>query len=192
MVINQTTGQGVFGHTDGSFAVYVSPNDSIILSVKQYERIGFRVKPDSLCQFIGSFTITPKARELDPVVVKPIKSLQQIKEEREALAMRETRTITGIEAVQSPITALYQRFSKAEKSKAKVAELEYLDNKTAIVRELLALYVLYDVVKLTDEEMEDFITFMAMDENFLKTASDIELAQFIKEKYEHYCLIHPR
>lgn len=192
MVINTSTGQGVFGHPDGSFGVYVSKNDSIVLSVKRYDRLGFRVKPDSTCQMLADFVIVARATELDPVVVKPIKSIQQIKEEREALAMRETRTITGIEAVQSPITALYQRFSREEKSKAKVAELEYKDNKIEIVRELLSLYVLYDVIQLTDEEMEDFITFMSMDENFLKTASDIELARFVKEKYEHYTLIHPR
>ncbi len=34
MVINRTTGKGVFGQPDGSFGVYVSPNDSITLSVK--------------------------------------------------------------------------------------------------------------------------------------------------------------
>jgi hypothetical protein len=128
-------------------------------------------------------------RQLNEVTIKPLKTLQQIKEERAALAQRETRTITGIEAFQSPITALYQRFSKSEQSKAKVAELEYMDNKTEVVKELLRLYVSYDVIKLDESEFEDFIYFMTLDEDFLKTASDIELATYIKDKLDHYLLL---
>jgi len=191
MVVNHSTNEGVFGQPNGSFGAYVNPNDSIILSTKGYYKIGFRVVPDSSCQFVCDFALIEKARQLNEVVIKPLKTLQQIKEEREALAQRETRTITGLEAFQSPITALYQRFSKSEKSKAKVAELEYLDNKTEVVKELLRLYVSYDVIKLDEAEFEDFIYFMTLDEDFLKTASDIELATFIKDKLDHYLLLKP-
>ena len=41
----------------------------------------------------------------------------QQKESSFDLAMRETRQVTGIEVLQSPITALYQAFSQREKSK---------------------------------------------------------------------------
>jgi len=186
MVVNRTTGKGVFGQPDGSFGVYVNANDSINLSVKGYSMVGFRVIPDSNCQFICEYAIMEKATELDPFVVKPLKTLQQIKDERATLALRETRTITGLEAFQSPITALYQRFSQKEQSKAKVAEMEYRDSKEKVLQELLQLYVAYDVINLSSEEFEDFIGFLAMDENFLKTASDMELITFIKDKFEHY------
>jgi hypothetical protein len=186
MVVNRTSGKGVFGQPDGTFAVYVNPNDSITLSVKGYGMIGFRAVPDSLCQFTGDFVLEEKGTDLDEVVVKPLKTLQQIKEERAELAMRETRTITGIEAFQSPITALYQRFSQKEQSKAKVAEMEYKDSKEAIVQELLRLYVAYDIIELDEEEFMAFIEFLAIDDNFLKTASDMELITYIKDKFEHF------
>lgn len=191
MVVNTSTGKGVFGQPDGTFGVYVSNNDSIVLSVKGYERYGFRVKGDSSCHFEVYAAVEKKARQIDEVVIKPLKSLQQIKEERADLALRETRTITGIEAFQSPITALYQRFSKKEQSKALVAQKEYEDSKEEIVQELLRLYVSYDIIKLNSDDFIDFIRFMAMDENFLKTASDLELITFIKDKLEHYLLLHP-
>jgi hypothetical protein len=186
MVVNRTSGKGVFGQPDGSFAVYVNPNDSITLSVKGYGMVGFRAVPDSLCQFTANFVLIEKGTDLEEVVVKPLKTLQQIKEERAELAMRETRTITGIEAFQSPITALYQRFSQKEQSKARVAEMEYADSKEAIVQELLRLYVAYDIIELDDEEFMAFIEFLAIDDNFLKTASDMELITYIKDKFEHY------
>lgn len=191
MVVNTSTGKGVFGQPDGTFGVYVSNNDSIILSIKGYERYGFRVRGDSSCHFDVYAVVEKKARQIDEVVIKPLKSLQQIKEERADLALRETRTITGIEAFQSPITALYQRFSKKEQSKALVAQKEFEDSKEEIVQELLRLYVSYDIIKLSNDDFIDFIRFMSMDENFLKTASDLELITFIKDKLEHYLLLHP-
>lgn len=186
MVVNRTTGKGVFGQPDGTFAVYVNPNDSITLSVKGYSMVGFRAEPDSLCQYIAEYAIIPRGKDIDEVVIRPLKTLQEVKEERAALAMRETRTITGMEAFQSPITALYQRFSAKEQSKARVAELEYTDSKEAIVQELLRLYVAYDIIELDEEEFREFIAFMAIDDNFLKTASDMELITYIKDKFEHY------
>lgn len=186
MVINRTTGKGVFGQPDGSFAVYVNPNDSIVLSVKGYYPVGFRAVPDSNCQFNCQYAMVIKATELDEYVVKPLKTLQQIKEERATLALRETRTITGLEAFQSPITALYQRFSKREQTKQDVARMEYEDAQQKVLQELLQLYVSYDVIELSDEEFAEFIGFLAIDEDFLKTASDMELITFIKDKFEHY------
>lgn len=191
MVVNTTTGEGVFGQPNGTFGVYVGNNDSIILSVKGYERYGFRVVGDSSCHFDVYAAVERKARQIEEVVIRPLKSIQQIKEERADLALRETRTITGIEAFQSPITALYQRFSKREQSKAIVAQKEYEDKKVEIVQELLRLYVSYDIIKLDSDDFVDFVHFMAMDEDFLKTASDMELVTFIKDKLEHYLLLHP-
>lgn len=191
MVVNTSTGKGVFGQPDGTFGVYVSNNDSIILSVKGYERYGFRVIGDSSCHFEVYAVVERKARQIDEVVIKPLKSIQEIKEERAALALRETRTITGLEAFQSPITALYQRFSKREQSKAIVAQKQYEDSKEEVVQELLKLYVSYDIIKLSNDDFIDFIRFMSMDENFLKTATDLELVTFIKDKLEHYMLLHP-
>ena len=107
-------------------------------------------------------------------------------EERAALAMRETRMVTGIEVMQSPITALYQAFSKKERSKRWVAEQEYKDDQERIVKELLRNYVAYEIIELSDEEFESFIYFLNMDDVFLKTATEMELITFIKDKFEHY------
>ncbi len=191
MVVNTSTGKGVFGQPDGSFGVYVTDNDSIVLSVKGYERFGFRVHGDSNCHFDVYAVVERKATQIQEVVIKPLKSIQQIKQERSELALRETRTITGIEAFESPITALYQRFSKREQSKALVAKMQYEDSKEEILQDLLKLYVSYDIIKLDSDDFKEFIHFMAIDENFLKTASDMELITFIKDKLEHYLLIHP-
>lgn len=189
MVINRTTGRGVFGQPNGTFSVYASNGDSISLSITGYPPVHTRVYADSNCQFKRIFVIEGNPQELDPVVVRPLKSLQEIKEERQALAMRETRTVTGVEMLQSPITALYQAFSKKERTKRWIAEQEFKDNQARILRDLIQTYVAYDVIELNDEEFEEFIYFLNMDEQFLKTASEMELITFIQDKFQHYQLI---
>lgn len=190
MIVNRTTGRGVFGQPNGTFSVYVEDGDSVSISVKDYPIQHFLVKADSNCQFRKRIYIEMKAQEVQEVIVKPLKTLEQIKEEREALAMRETRMVTGIDMMQSPITALYQAFSKVERNKRWIAEQQYKDNQRQIVKELLRLYVAYDVIELTEKEFDSFIEFLNINEDFLKTATEIELITFIKDKYEHFNIVN--
>lgn len=186
MVINRTSGRGVFGNPNGTFSVYVGNGDTISLSVKEYPIINLVVKADSNCQHKGVYFLEPKVQEIAEVVIHPLKTLNEIREEREALAMRETRTVTGIEVMQSPITALYQAFSKKERSKRWIAEQEYKDDQRRVIKELLRTYVAYEVIDLTEEEFDEFIAFLNMSDNFLKTATEMELITFIQDKFDHY------
>jgi hypothetical protein len=186
MVVNRTTGRGVFGQPNGMFSVYAAPNDSISISVKGYSLYNLNVIGDSNCQSVQEIYLEGKPQEIREVVVTPLKSLEQIKEERSALAMRETRMVTGLEMLQSPITALYQTFSKKEQNKRWIAEQEYKNNQTRVVKELLRIYVVYEVIHLTDEQFDEFIAFLSMDETFLKTATEMELITFIQDKFEHF------
>jgi hypothetical protein len=189
MIINRTTGRGVFGQPNGTFSVYVEDGDSVSLSVKDYPVVHLVVKADADCQFRKRIYIEMKAQDIQEIVVKPLKSLEQIKEEREALAMRETRMVTGIEVMQSPITALYQAFSKVERNKRWIAEQQYRDNQRQIVKELLRLYVAYDVIELSEEEFDSFIEFLNINEDFLKTATEMELITFIQDKFDHFSVM---
>lgn len=190
MVVNRTKGKGVFGQPNGRFSVYVSDNDSISISVKGYEIVGFRVHADGNCQFKFHKYIDRQTVEMKEVVIKPLKTLEQIKEERQELSMRETRQVTGADMLQSPITALYQTFSKKEKNKRWIAEQEFKDNERKVVQELLRVYVAYDIINLTDEEFDDFITFLNINDDFLKTATEMELITFVQDKFEHFKHIH--
>ena len=186
MIINKSTGKGVFGQPNGSFSVYASEGDTIALSVRGYPYITTIVKADVDCRHEGMYYVDNKVQEVVEVVVHPLKSLEQIKDERSSLALRETRMVTGIEVLQSPITALYQAFSKKEKAKRWVAQQEHLDDQRNVLKELLRTYVAYEVIELTDEEFDEFIAFLNMDESFLKTATEMELITFIQDKFDHY------
>jgi hypothetical protein len=186
MLINKRTGQGVFGQPNGSFSIYVASGDTVIISVKEYVPKLVVVVADTNCQFKKRFVIDPKPKEIKEIKVKPLKSLEEIREEREALALRETRMVTGLEVMQSPITAIYQAFSRKEQHKRWIAEQQYKDDQRKIVRELLRLYVAYDIITLNEDEFDDFIFFLNVSDDFLKTATEMELITFIKDKFEHF------
>jgi hypothetical protein len=186
MIIDRSTGRGVFGQPDGTFSVYVSSGDKISISTKGYPIYEFFAKPDSNCQCKVIAYIEKLPQEIKEVVIRPLKTLEQIKEERQSLSLRETKLVTGIEVLQSPITALYQAFSKKEKNKAWIAEQTYKNDQRKVVKELIRVYVAYEIINLTEDEFDDFITFLNVDEYFLKTASEMELVVFIKDKFEHF------
>jgi hypothetical protein len=186
MLINKRTGQGVFGQPNGSFSIYVASGDTVLISVKEYLPQMIVVLPDANCQLKKRFIIEPKPKEIKEIKVKPLKSLEEIREEREALALRETRMVTGLEVMQSPITALYQAFSRKEQHKRWIAEQHYKDDQRKIVKELLRVYVSYDIINLNEEEFDDFIYFLNISDAFLKTATEMELITFIKDKFEHF------
>jgi hypothetical protein len=186
MIVNRTTGVGVFGMPTGGYSLYVEQGDSITFSIKGYDQINYVVKADSNCQSKNTWYIQMLPQIVEEVIIRPLKTLAQIQEEREALAMRETRMVTGIEMLQSPITALYQAFSQKEQSKRAVAKLEYQDEQKAILQDLLHLYVAYEIFDLNEQEFDSFIAFLNINEDFLKTASELELVTFIKDKFEHF------
>ncbi len=191
MVINITTQQGVFGRPNGDFSVYVRPGDRIAFSVKGYGKKFIDIPQQNKCSIDTIIYLSPNIQKFEEIQIYPIKSLEKIKEEREALSQRETRTVTGINVFESPITALYERFSNAAKSKRLVAEMEHQDNINKVLKELLRVYVSFDVVYLEEEQFTAFLNFLNIDEHFLKTASDYDLIIYIQDKLEHYKILHP-
>ena len=186
MVVNKSTGRGVFGQPNGHFSVYANSGDLVALSTKGYPVYQFVVKPYNNCQAKILAYVERLPQEVPDVIVRPLKTLEQIKEERENLALRETRLVTGVNVLESPITALYQAFSKKEQNKRWIAEQQFKDDQRRIVLELLRLYVAFDIIELTEAEFDAFITFLNIDEQFIKTASEMELILFIKDKYDHF------
>ena len=181
MVINKTVGKGIFGSYNGTFSITVKKGDLIAVSTEGYKTryFSFKDKPYQknyeITVYLELLSITGKVVE-----VKPLKTLQELKEERAAIQKREVPQVTGVNAIQSPITALYMAFSKREKTKRMIAELEYRDQQEEVVKEILRVYVHNDIIDLYDDQFDAFITFLNLN------ATDYELIVYIKYKYEHF------
>ena len=187
VVVNKTAGKGIFGDYDGSFEITVQKGDLVGISVTGYktEYLDFSDKA-----YQRNYEVTVYLKMLaytgPEVQVTSLKSLQELQDERANIAKREVPVVTAANVLQSPITALYIAFSKREKTKRLVAEMEYKDQQDDIVREILRLYVHHDIIDLSQDDFDEFIMFLNLNTEFLKYASDYELITFIQEKYEHF------
>lgn len=187
MVINKTAGKGIFGKYDGTFSIQVKKTDLVAVSVTGYQTkyLNFKnskyKKEYKVTLYLEILTVTAKE-----VVVKPLKTLKELQKERAQLQKRELPKVTIASAIESPITALYMAFSKREKTKRLIAELEYRDQQKEVVKEILRIYVANDIIDLEDDEFDAFINFLNLNDRFLRTATDYELITYIKGKYEHF------
>lgn len=191
VVVNKTVGKGIFGEYDGTFSITLKKSDQIGVSVVGYQTIYFSFK-DTVYKpsyTIKLFVETLEFTSSEEVIVKPLKTLDELKEERAAIAKREVPVVTITNAIQSPITALYVAFSKREKTKRKVAEMEYQDQQDDIVKEILRIYVHNDIIDLNGSDYDEFIVFLNLNVEFLKMATDYELISYIQDKFEHFTRI---
>lgn len=187
VVIDKTVGKGIFGESNGTFSITLKKGDQIGISVVGYQTIYLSFK-DSTYHKLNRIKLflQPLEYTSEAVIITPLKTLGQLKEERANIAKREVPVVTVSSAISSPITALYIAFSKREKTKRKVAEMEFKDQQNDIVKEILRVYVHNDILELNGPEFEEFITFLHLNTEFLRTATDYELITYIQEKFEHF------
>jgi hypothetical protein len=188
MIINKATQQGFFAGATGSFTINVFKNDTIIIGASGYQnrKICFKDSADKTEFFVRVYMerLTVQIREV--VIIAP-RDLDDIQQDIEKLGYRkEDYMLSGVDAVNSPITFLYQQFSKRERAKRHVAEMRNEDRKRELLKELLAKYVANDVIDLSDADFDDFIDYCNVSDEFMKYSTQYEFIIYIKRKYEFY------
>lgn len=187
MIINKRTSMGIFADAEGKFSLSVLPTDTLTFSA-----FGFKVR--SLCfrdsiinnKLTVEVALQKLQFELKEVSVFAQRNLNEIQSDIDKLGVKRTYSATGVNAFESPITALYERFSKFAKSKQKVADWENEDLKRDILKDLFHIYVKYDVIDLKDEEFDAFVKYLNLSDDFIQTATQFELVMTIKSKYESF------
>lgn len=188
IVVNRRTGTGHAFIPGGEFSITGLKSDTFLVTAGGYEFKRYCFK-DSASKAVYSVKVglSLKENQLNPVTIFPVKDLKTIKQDRQDLGVEQTRTTQGVtDAISSPITFLYERFSREGRSKALVAELENEDRKNAVLKDLFRTYNRAGVIALPESDFDSFIMFLNMPEWYLKTASDYDLAVTIKQRYEQF------
>jgi hypothetical protein len=124
---------------------------------------------------------------LNVVEIFAPRDLDQIQKDIQDLGYNEDDyMLSGINAVASPITFLYQQFSKVERSKRLVKQMDNEDKKRDLLKELFQHYVDYEIIDLTNEEFDDFIDFLNVSDEFIKTSSQYDFLIFVKDRFTDY------
>jgi hypothetical protein len=189
-VINQRSNKGVFGNSRGNFAMICMYTDTIVVSADGYysQRITLRdsVKNRDVKQLRLKVGLRKKEIVLKPVDIIPDRTVDEIKEDLDNAKDPSEIDLVTVDPVQSPLTALYQAFSKIERSKYKVAVMEAEDRKREILRELLAKYVKADIISLNEAQFDAFISGSNFDLAAIRTMNDYDLVVYVKREYERY------
>lgn len=193
MIVNRRLRTGTFGNVDGSFTVNAFRNDTLLIGAG-----GYVTRTVPLTEYTDAelaslrVVLRPWEIQLKPVAVLPERTLQEIQADIAKLGYKESDyREAGINALESPITFLYQEFSRRERSKRLVAELRNEDRKRDLLRELLRKYVEYEIINLSNESFDDFIDFCAVPDEVIKGLSQYDFLIYVKKKYELYTSLGP-
>jgi hypothetical protein len=188
MVINLRTQQGIFGNADNSFSISIEKNDTLVITALGYrsDKICFR---DSVLKDFYTIIVPLKkiSITLKEATIFIPRDLSRIEEDIKKLGYSsKDYRLSGVDAWQSPITALYQEFSRKERSKRRVAELMNEDRRRDLLREILANYSRAGLIEMKYNEYNAFIDYLGLSEFLMKSLTQYELAVYIKEKYYNY------
>src|SRR5665213_1529750 len=188
LILNKRTEIGESGVAGGEFSLSGIQTDTFLITAGGYDikRICFA---DSILKSVYTLKVglSLKPNILRPVAIYPAKDLNAILKEREGLGVVQTRETVGItDAVESPITYMYERFSRDGKSRQAVAVMENKDKVNEVLKDLFRTYNKAGVISMDESEFDQFIAYLNIPESYLKTASDYELAYAIRQKYLQY------
>jgi hypothetical protein len=186
MVVNLRTQNGFFGKADGSFSIDINRRDTFVVAVTGYDFRKFCYK-DSAAAPQYNLTVILKEKEIRLPEVRIIapRELSDIERDIQRLGYsKKDYEISGINALESPITFLYEEFSRIERLKRHNAELVNDDKRRQLLKELLARYVADDIIELSNVDFDRFVDFCNVSEEFMKRATQYEFMVYIKGKYE--------
>ena len=188
MVVNLTTQQGDFGKAGGLFSVTIKKNDTLLIASTGYEykKICFNdsvVKSDySISVKLNKLTI-----QLKEVQVFSPRDLEAINKDIQKLGYnKKDYEISGIDAFSSPITFLYEEFSRRERLRRHNAVIVNNEKRRQLLKELLTRYVADDIIQLSTDEFDHFVDFCNVPEQFMKSSTQYEFIVYIKTKYRLY------
>lgn len=188
IVVNMRTQQGMLADESGTFSMNVLPTDTLAFRNIGYELKFIRLK-DSLITPGFRLVVHLKKQTylVREIMIIPQRGLDSISKDFQKLGYDEGKyMLQGIDALQSPITALYQAFSRRERSKREVAFMLNEDERKKLLRELLQYYQVAGYISLAPEKYDRFIDYCGINEAQLKTLTQYEMAVFIKRKLEYF------
>lgn len=188
IVINQRTKSGAFGKSDGSYNIKCLKTDTLTITSLGYYPRNLCFK-DSVNKEVYEPTtfLSERTETLAIVEIFAPRDLEKIQSDIMKLGYDEKDfVLSGINAFASPITFLYEEFSKKQQSIREVARLENEDKKRELLKELFHYYVDYDIIQLSNDEFDDFINFMNVSDEFMKNSSQYDFLIFVRDRFKDY------
>ena len=191
MVVNKRTQQGQFSGMDGRFTMTVRNTDTIIVAATGFYTLKIAIA-DSVKIGVSEFNIRLNRLQvnLKEVEIFTNRDMEAIEKDIQTLGYDEREyLLDGVDAISSPITAVYMAFSRREQSKRLVAEMRNNDRRRALLKELFRKYVDYDIIQLNNDEFDRFIDFCRVSDEFLKGSTQYDFIMYVKKRFEVFRML---
>lgn len=188
LIVNKRTHNGQFGKPDGTFFVQAKPKDTLLIASIGYNTYILAL-PDTIIQdtLYVKITISKLSINLKEISVIPKRELSEITKEIKKLGYNKKDYLPNtIDAISSPITYLYMRYSKRGKDKRKTTKAKNADKRRALLKELLNKYVDADIIDLNNRQFDDFIDFAGITDAQMKNLSQYQFIMLVKKKFWAY------
>lgn len=177
VVTNPHTKQSTKTNDAGTFFLWASAGDSLIMTSLNYGRVGIKWDGQSREPILQA---KQQAIALEEVTITSKRPEQLDKEIEEFLAEPEAKkNMTGARAWElreSPISLLYEMFSKEGKSRRRLAVTIQKDRKTDYANMRFNPQLVARITNLKGLEIDTFMKFCSFSEDFILQASDYELS----------------
>jgi len=195
-IINLTNIQRTFGDSAGNFIVETGKDDSLVFISKGYETTYLCYRDSPLKKiYTPTIRLNKVTVELPEVTVQAQQNFEQVHKEAQSLGYNKNDyMVHGVQILQSPFTYLYELFSTREKDIRGYAELENEGKKKQLIRELVNNYMSLGILKLDPSELDNFIDYIEVPDDFLKTVNEydfISYLQFQADRFHHRVLPAP-
>lgn len=188
-VYNTRTNNGLLAEPDGTFILDMMKNDTIKVVSPGYKAqiITLKDSVDKPVYFV-KITLSRLIIRLEGVMVESERSLDDIQKDIERLGSSsyDYKTNRADRVLSSPLTAVYERFSKEGRQRAELAKLENDALNRKVVKDLLDYYNRNEVITLAQKEYDFFINFCGLTDEFLSYASQYDVAVKIKTCYNDF------
>jgi hypothetical protein len=182
-VVNKSNGRFTIADAFGRFSLKIDRKEEIFISCSGYNRSVLRFSDSTLKQVYQVLVqLSPVEYTLKPVYI-PRRPAEDIRKEMQKLGVEKSPAAKLINPIENPISFLYYTFSKRERQKREIQEIENQAKTRQLLKELLRLYVEEGLFYLPDTEFDAYLDFCPLPEEYLKTATDYELIARLKNCY---------
>ncbi|MDD3859477.1 MAG: carboxypeptidase-like regulatory domain-containing protein [Bacteroidales bacterium] len=204
------TRNGTITDTSGYFLLTANINDTIVFSSLGFDKkyVGVSEEDAENSKPLIVFLDT-KIYELKSVEIIALKRYKQLEYEITNMKLpeneytyaianfpcrpsdidyytRSSTPVSGLGIVFSPITALYDMFSKEGKEKQKLLELQEKDYLNSIIESKISIALVMKITGLNQEECKVFLNWCNFSSDFLLKLTEYDLISVIAFKFKQY------
>jgi len=177
-------------NADGTFQVKMNKGDTLLVIAEGYtsKKVLLRDSANKKVYYVRVL-LKPIQFNLPEVKIFPDISLDTVRRNISLLNQKPQLTYnftSPFEAIESPFSYLWEQFSKQEKDKRLVVQLQNRDQFNKVMYELLDISNKNGLIHLDKMEYISFIQYCGFTSDYLQHASQYSVFNTIKQRFDSY------